>query len=192
MNFVKTFTNSLGSTMCNNIISIFENSNKKKAGMTISGTDLDTKKTTDLHSMYIQDNNEWVMIENIVRKELNIKIERYFYEINEPTFICDPPPFIVDKGFQIQKYNSNDGFYRFHDDFTVENDKFRFLTYLWYLNDVTEGGETEFYDGTKIIPETGKLLLFPSTWTHVHRGNMPVSNDKYIMTGWLYSSRPII
>jgi Rps23 Pro-64 3,4-dihydroxylase Tpa1-like proline 4-hydroxylase len=189
MNFVKTFTNSLGSTMCNNIISIFENSNNKSAGVTIAGIDLNTKKTTDLHSINLQDNNEWIIIENIVRKELNIKLERYFYEINEPTFICNPPYIIIDKGFQIQKYNSNEGFYIFHDDFTVEENKFRFLTYLWYLNDVTEGGETEFYDGTKIIPETGKLLLFPSTWTHVHRGNMPVSNDKYIMTGWIYSSK---
>ena len=63
----------------------------------------------------------------------------------------------------------------------------RIITFLWYLNTVEEGGETEFFNGRiSIKPEKGKLLLFPSTWTYIHRGNMPISNDKYILTGWIY------
>jgi hypothetical protein len=54
-----------------------------------------------------------------------------------------------------------------------------------YLNDVEEGGETEFlYQGLKIKPEKGTLVVWPSSYTHVHRGNPPYSNDKYIITGW--------
>jgi hypothetical protein len=60
----------------------------------------------------------------------------------------------------------------------------RLLTFIWYLNDVTDGGETEFING-KIKPKTGKLLIFPSSWNYYHKGNMPLSNDKYIITGWI-------
>jgi hypothetical protein len=37
-----------------------------------------------------------------------------------------------------------------------------------------------------VKPEAGKLLFFPATWTYPHRGMMPISNDKYIITGWIY------
>ena len=51
------------------------------------------------------------------------------------------------------------------------------------MNDIEEGGETYFYNG-KVKPEAGKLILFPATWTYNHKGNMPKSDDKYIITGW--------
>ena len=65
-------------------------------------------------------------------------------------------------------------------------DSCRIVTFLFYLNDVEEGGETFFYNG-KVKPEAGKLILFPATWTYNHKGNMPISNDKYIVTGWFYN-----
>ena len=60
------------------------------------------------------------------------------------------------------------------------------FTYLWYLNTVIEGGETVFWDSYKIKPEAGKIVLFPACWTFPHTGKMPISNDKYIITGWIY------
>jgi hypothetical protein len=33
---------------------------------------------------------------------------------------------------------------------------------------------------------TGKLLLFPASWVFPHRGKMPISEDKYIVTGWFH------
>ena len=54
------------------------------------------------------------------------------------------------------------------------------MTYLWYLNDVTDGGETAFNGEYKIKPTAGKLILFPASWTFPHCGKMPVSSDKYI------------
>ncbi|MFV8783369.1 2OG-Fe(II) oxygenase [Microbulbifer sp. SA54] len=62
----------------------------------------------------------------------------------------------------------------------------RVLFWLLYLNDVEEGGETEFfYQGTKVKPRRGRLLLSPCAFTHTHRGNVPVSEDKYILTSWV-------
>ena len=49
-----------------------------------------------------------------------------------------------------------------------------------------EGGETEFlYQKCRFKPEKNTLLVWPSQFTHVHRGNPPLSNDKYIITGWI-------
>jgi len=61
----------------------------------------------------------------------------------------------------------------------------RALVWSIYLNDIQEGGETEFlYQQRKIKPETGTLVIWPAGITHPHRGNPPYSNDKFILTGW--------
>ena len=55
--------------------------------------------------------------------------------------------------------------------------------FLWYLNAVAEGGETEFVDlGIKSSAETGKLLMFPPYWMYRHAGCSPVSGPKYILS----------
>ena len=62
----------------------------------------------------------------------------------------------------------------------------RLLAYTIYLNDVEEGGETEFlYYPKRIKAKKGTLCLFPCGFTHTHRGNPPISNIKYIATGWI-------
>ena len=62
----------------------------------------------------------------------------------------------------------------------------RNLLFMFYLNDVEEGGETEFYyQKEKIKPKAGRMVIAPSGFTHTHRGNVPVSNDKYILTSWV-------
>ena len=62
----------------------------------------------------------------------------------------------------------------------------RFLVFLWYLNDVAEGGETEFINlNMKVAPRTGRLLMFPPYWMFQHAGLPPLSNDKYIVSTYL-------
>ena len=60
---------------------------------------------------------------------------------------------------------------------------------MLYLNSVTEGGETEFlYQKRRIKPQQGRLVIFPAGFTHTHRGNPPLSGDKYILTSWVENS----
>jgi len=62
----------------------------------------------------------------------------------------------------------------------------RLIVFQLYLTDIKDGGETEFvYQKTRFNPIKDRLLIWPSSWTHVHRGNMPLKEDKYIVTGWL-------
>jgi hypothetical protein len=60
------------------------------------------------------------------------------------------------------------------------------MTFILYLNDIDEGGETEFlYYPKRVKAKQGRLILWPAGFTHTHRGNPPLSNTKYVMTGWI-------
>jgi hypothetical protein len=61
----------------------------------------------------------------------------------------------------------------------------RQLVFMTYLNDVADGGETEFWDqNLQVKPEKGLTLIFPAFWTHLHRGRGSPSQYKRIVTGW--------
>lgn len=60
----------------------------------------------------------------------------------------------------------------------------RFIVMFWYLNNVDEGGETEFYNldkEIKVKPTEGTLIMFPATWQYLHAGLAPISDSKYII-----------
>ncbi|MBV7317219.1 2OG-Fe(II) oxygenase [Shewanella sp. NIFS-20-20] len=66
----------------------------------------------------------------------------------------------------------------------------RVVLYMFYLNDVEDGGETEFfYQQRKIRPRKGTMVIAPASFTHSHRGNIPYSHDKYIATSWIMFNR---
>lgn len=63
----------------------------------------------------------------------------------------------------------------------------RHLTTMVYLNDVEDGGETEFlYQSRRVKPRKGRVVIFPVTWTHTHRGNPPLKGEKMIATSWIH------
>ncbi|WJG09677.1 2OG-Fe(II) oxygenase [Aliiglaciecola sp. LCG003] len=90
-----------------------------------------------------------------------------------------------------QKYNAQQGGYPYwHSEVYPQaghNDALhRMLLFMFYLNDVEEGGETDFYYQDRAIqPKAGSMVIAPAYFTHTHRGNVPVSNDKYILTSWV-------
>ena len=88
---------------------------------------------------------------------------------------------------RIKRYRMGRGNFLDHVDVGSLDSAMRFLVLFVYLNDVEEGGETEFPDlDLTIAPECGTMLLFPATWTYLHRGNTPISNDKYILGSYLH------
>lgn len=97
----------------------------------------------------------------------------------------------------MQKYlQNNGGYFHWHSEFyphpTDPEQASLHRTLLWmvYLNDVEEGGETEFYyQNLKSKPKQGTLVIAPADFTHTHRGNMPLSGDKYIFTSWILFNR---
>ena len=87
---------------------------------------------------------------------------------------------------KIQKYKPSQGYHVWHCDSTNTTNCRRIIVCMLYLNDVEEGGETEFlHQSKRVKPQQGTMMLFPSAWTHTHRGNPPLKGDKYIVNTWL-------
>ena len=93
----------------------------------------------------------------------------------------------------IQKYRRGEGgYFHWHSEHyphpvdPAQDSLHRVLLWMFFLNDVAEGGETEFYyQQLKVQPRRGTMIIAPATFTHTHRGAMPVSSDKYIFTSWV-------
>lgn len=87
---------------------------------------------------------------------------------------------------QMLHYKANEGFYKIHSDAGPQFP--REFSALLYLNDVEEGGETEFVQfGLKIKPIAGNLILFPANYPYAHQAHVPKSNDKYALVTWFRS-----
>ncbi len=57
---------------------------------------------------------------------------------------------------------------------------------MTYLNDIKEGGETEwYYQKLKVKPKKGLTVIWPADWTFTHRGITAKKEHKYIITGWI-------
>lgn len=170
--------NSLSKELCSEIIQLFENNTDKYPGITGGGLNKSVKNTTDLViPMY---DVKWKRIYKFILSELQTNIKKYFSKMSEFNYNDN----LTLNTIQVQKYNKGEGKYIYHDDARIYNGKCRKITFIWYLNNITDGGETEFTN-FKVKPEAGKLVLFPSSWVYPHRANVPISDDKYIMTGWL-------
>ena len=92
----------------------------------------------------------------------------------------------IAQSFQIQKTLPGQGYHAWHCEQDGIPNGSRLAVPLIYLNDVEEGGETEFlYQGLRIAPKEGTIILFPAGYTHAHRGNPPLKGDKYIATTWI-------
>ena len=80
------------------------------------------------------------------------------------------------------------GFHNWHYENTGLQVSARKLVIQLYLNTIEEGGETEFlYINKRIKAEQGRLIIFPAAFTHTHRGNPPIGQDKYIVSTWAVS-----
>lgn len=116
---------------------------------------------------------------NSLQKVLNVYMDKY------PK--CKASAFNIQEGINVQHYIPGGGFKIWHSERTTYNkpSSARYLVFMTYLNDVTDGGETEFYHQKLLVkPKKGLTLIWPTDWTHTHRGLVSPTQDKYIVTGW--------
>ena len=127
-------------------------------------------------------------------KPVNVTHENYA-ELAKPKLDQLIPHFFRFGDINMQKYQAGRGGYPYwHSEVYPQlphNEALhRILLFMYYLNDVEEGGETEFYyQEQSIKPRKGTMVIAPAYFTHTHRGNVPVSNDKYIVTSWVLFQR---
>ena len=182
---------SLSPELCKDIIEIYEKTQNKHRATTLNGMNEDVFNAMQCYIKNITD-KDWPTIHEFLKQELTNNLKTYMKTLDDQ--IGDGNTYqhlkegIIYNGFHINKYEcNNEGKYDYHIDryLTKGMDQERHITFIWYLNDVKEGGETEMKGNIRIKPESGKLLLFPSTWTYPHCSRKTISNDKYVIVGWL-------
>ena len=95
----------------------------------------------------------------------------------------------------VQKYlQGSGGYHHWHSEIYPQNAScetlHRALLFQFYLNDVAEGGETEFlYQQRKVAARQGRLIIAPAGFTHTHKGHVARSGDKYVATSWILFQR---
>ena len=187
MNFIAEYQLS-DTTICDALLELFKQAHQKgftKPGIVGFGTkeNPEVKRSTDL---YLPDADSLgsptkfrfpEYHDNLTKFIDNYCIERKIYNY------CGK--FEMRYAPQIQWYKPDEGFYQWHIDGGHELCE-RALVFLTYLNDVEEGG-TEFLNQNLTVKAVkGKTIIFPTGLTHIHRGQISKTQDKYILTGWLY------
>lgn len=90
------------------------------------------------------------------------------------------------RSMKIQKTLPGEGYHVWHFESDGIDRASRIASWGLYLNSVESGGETEFlYQNLRVPATIGTLVIWPATYTHVHRGNPPLSGEKYLLTGWI-------
>ena len=174
---------------CDSMLEQFEaESSLHYNGVTGGGYTPMTKRTVEINISKCETWQKWNRLCFLRLQDGLNQYARHCRDKCHNEFLCNIDD-INDTGYQLQKYMKEQQFYKWHQDGGLKENahQHRIITFLWYLNDVDEGGETYFYH-CKVKPQKGRLILFPACWSYNHKGQTPISNDKYIITGWLYSS----
>lgn len=187
--FIRVYEKAVSPQFCRGIIDFFEWSAEHNRTW-------ERQETTPIHkkdlSTSINPKNFWEI--NFVNEHLSGYIDEFntaFWDECYPSYVQE---FDTLRGFpnhtiftyKIQKTLPAEGYHVWHCEHSSMGASRRIGVYILYLNDVAEGGETEFlYQRKRIQPKEGMLCIFPASYTHTHRGNPPLRGKKYVMTGWI-------
>ena len=109
--------------------------------------------------------------------EQYVKKYGVLYDMNRHSF---------SESFKIQRTDVSEGYHVWHCEQSSLRYSNRLMLSILYLNDVEEGGETEFlYQCKRVMSKQGTVMLCPASYTHTHRGNPPLKGSKYIMNTWI-------
>jgi prolyl 4-hydroxylase len=171
------------SEICENLMVLFQNSNKKREGTVWHG-DVDgvvnPQEKNSLECHYnIYDNK----LSDYCRELQNVLIKY----IKTYPYANSYSAFTIKEPVKIQYYKPNQGYAKYHTErgSCQPVNSARHLVFMTYLNTVNDGGGTEFFhQNTTTAAVQGKTLIWPADWTHTHRGIVSPTQEKYIITGW--------
>ena len=170
---------------CNDIIQFFKNNkNLQQQGVTSGGKNLNVKSRTDIS---VNPNDLKNKKFAILKRYINELHKCYLDYQNQWPFLKSMLKDIEIGRFNIGEYSAGDHFAAIHSERTSIPTLHRLFAWMTYLNDVDDGGQTNFdHYGIKIKPETGKTIIWPAEWTHAHNGEILKNGKKYIITGWMH------
>tara|TARA_R100000781_G_C4041308_1_gene114077 strand:+ start:141 stop:719 length:579 start_codon:yes stop_codon:yes gene_type:complete len=173
---------------CSNVINTFElHKDLHEEGKLGQGrVEHENKKCTEIYVSYKRDTDFYLYIVGYLKPSLE-EYKRLYPFVDKLAHweICDQ--------LKIQKYLPNEGFFKTHCENEGQDDSSskRVLAWMIYLNEVLDGGHTEFPSQNKAFqPRTGDILIWPAHFTHPHHGVTSETQTKYIATGWYsYNSK---
>ena len=167
-----TRSGALDHSFCQHVIQKFNLDTNVTDDRTFGGVKQEVQKRK---SLGISMMDEWKEEDRVFHESLNTVLQDYV--------MLGSTGIYKDLGYKIARQGS-DGYYHWHHDAHWEEDWCRVLSFLWYLNTLKDG-YTEFFEGTKVYPEAGKIILFPASNIFLHRSTK-TETEKFICTGWLY------
>ena len=187
-NYIKVYDNVIDEESCNKFIEMFEDSHHRQ---TVHEEDVD--KRISFTQIIMVNHEEWESVQNGMLELFQDYIKQY--KVDCKVYDKMWPETYGYEAIRMKRYLAND-YDRFdpHVDILDHHTSRRFLAFFIYVNDVDEGGETEFLNlykpGTyipyRIEPKRGRLLMFPPTWQYYHAGLKPISGLKYLIHSYCH------
>ena len=169
--------------LCNEVMNFMDdNIDLQRSGLVGGKINNDIKKTKDIpiHPKKLK------LESHIFFKKIIENINDMFCQYtNEYKFLKKYYDYRI-PSFNIQKYDVNDHYKGEHCERDSDLNNNRYFAWMIYLNDVKSGGKTCFTNQSiEISPKKGKVLIWPSDWTHSHYASEVKSGEKFILTGWI-------
>ena len=187
--FIKVYDDVIDEVSCDAIITKFEDSHEHF--QTVHFED-DTNRIS-FEQITLVEHEEWEPVQNGLLELFQDYILHYKIDCDISTRMW--PETYGYEAIRMKRYLNND-YDRFDPHVDVLNHETAkgFLSFFIYLNDVEEGGETEFLNikkpGTyipfQVKPKRGRLLMFPPTWQYYHAGLKPMSGKKYLLHSYCH------
>lgn len=182
---IKIFKNAIPDEFCDYLIDKFDKCDEIEEGFTSYNdgkTEYESDKFLISADVHMSTHDHWIPDLIKLHEEYLAKVALEYLD-NFKYIVYSETNFHLDNVI-MSRYDKNRGFFAPHQDGAVlEYD--RGITIISYLNDVTDGGETYFFNQEcKVKPEKGSVAIFPSNFEYGHEGCVPKSNDKYLVVSF--------
>jgi len=186
-NFIGVYDNYITPQECQKAINLYDDQDKFNNTVNRIGTEKSSILDKQDQQFFAAPNNVDVWWEILKPMIVNFDLAWKHYETNVGAAQAYGISEFKYTSLKIQKTLPTEGYHVWH----IEHNKGfdnepRAFVFSIYLNDVEEGGETEFLHFSKRVkPKTGRIVIWPAGFPYVHRGNPPLSGEKYILTSWM-------
>jgi len=175
MDFIGIYDEALPSENCDKLIEYFNNSPQTPGMVGDYVVKHNYKKSTELkNSLFSVHKVARDLIYNYLGAYTNKYVEMYY------SLQCIGK-WGVDDQFTLKKFEGEEEGYKVWHTEHGRSSPNRILVWMFYLNDAQSG--TEFYNYSKVESKKGRLVIWPSSWTHSHKSELN-KGIKYIMSGW--------
>ncbi|MDH5217277.1 MAG: 2OG-Fe(II) oxygenase [Gammaproteobacteria bacterium] len=148
------------------------------------------KVSTDISLVAISRSDpESFALADVIVWAVSAGLEHYLQERSLFLEVCPDQELFVMPIFNLQRYAPGEGFRQWHCDWTISDEAtepmHRVLAWILYSDSVEEAGTEFHWQKHHEVAERGKLVIFPASPSHIHRGQVNNELSKTIATGWI-------